>query len=175
MWREIERRDRRLSDIGIGVAGQRPQPGLHRVDALRHAGEVASLNDFLDQPQLLIGDTGVVVPHRYGRRDKRLPDRVGSEFLQSRVGIHGLVVGIGIEQGRGFVGHHLLQDCGDRFALGEPLPPDLGQQPRGIGLVEHDRAGRPAIGKGEPIEVVENPGGREGREPDHGQHPQMRD
>ena len=117
---------------------------------------------------------GIVVPHRHGGGDERLPDRVGSEFLQRRVGIHGLVVGVGVEQGRGFVGHHLLQDRGDRFALGEPLPPDFCQQPRGIGLVEHDRAGRPAIGKGEPIELVQNPGGRDGREPDHRQHPQMR-
>ena len=75
---------------------------------------------------------------------------------------------------RGFVGHHLLQDRGDRFALGKPLPPDFCQQPRGIGLVEHDRAGRPAIGEGEPVELVENPGRRGGRETDDRQHPQMR-
>ena len=123
--REIERRDRRLADIGVDMAGQRPEPGLHRIDALRHAGEVASLNDLLDQPQFLVGDTRIVVPDRYRRGDEGLPDRVGSEFLQGGVGIHGLVVGIGIEQRRGLVGHHLLQDRGDRFALGEPLPPDL--------------------------------------------------
>ena len=111
---------------------------------------------------------GFVVPHGYGCGDKGLADRVGTEFLQRRIGIHGLVVGVGIEQRRGLVGHHLLQDRRDRFALGEPLPPDFGQQPRGIGLVEHDRAGRPAIGKGQPIEFVQNPGrggGRETRRP----------
>ena len=75
---------------------------------------------------------------------------------------------------RGFVGHHLLQDRGDRLALGEPLPPDFGQQPGGIGLVEHDRAGRPAIGEGQPVELVQNPGGRGGRKADDRQHPQMR-
>src|SRR3546814_3356706 len=43
----------------------------------------------------------------------------------------------------------------DRFALGEPLPPDFGQQLRRVGLVEHDRARRPAIGESEPVELVE--------------------
>ena len=172
--REIERRDRRLADIGVDMAGQRPEPGLDRVDALDHAGEVASLDDLLDQPQLLVGDADIVVPDRDRGGDEGLPDRVGAEFLQRRVGIDRLVVGVGVEQRRGFVGHHLLQDRGDRFALGEPLPPDLGQQPRRISLVEHDRAGRPAIGKGEPVEFVQNPGRRRGREPDDRQHPQMR-
>ena len=44
----------------------------------------------------------------------------------------------------------------------------------GVGLVEHDRAGRPAIGKGEPVELVEDAGMGRGRESDHGEHAQMR-
>ncbi len=172
--REIERGDRRLADVGVGVAGQRPQPGLHRIDTLRHAGEVASLNDFLDLAQLLVGDAGIVVPHRHGGGNEGLPDRVGSEFLQRCVGIHGLVVGVGVEQGGRLVGHHLLQDRGNRFPLGKPLPPDFCQQSGGLTLVEHDRAGRPPVGKGEPIEIVQNPRGRDGRESDYRQHAQMR-
>ena len=35
--REIERRDRRLADIGTDVTGQAPEPGLERIDALRNA------------------------------------------------------------------------------------------------------------------------------------------
>ncbi|OIQ67939.1 hypothetical protein GALL_504780 [mine drainage metagenome] len=155
------------------MAGQRPQPGLHRIDAFGHAGEVAALDDLFDQPQLLIGDTGVVVPYRYGGGNEGLPDGVGPEFLQRRVGIQRLVVGVGVEQGRGFVGHHLLQDRGDRFAFGKPLPPDFRQQPRGVGLVEHDRAGRPAIRERKSVELVQNPGGRDGRKSDHRQHSQM--
>ena len=60
------------------------------------------------------------------------------------------------------------------FALGEPLPPDFGQQPGGIGLVEQDRAGRPAIRKGEPIELVQDARGGCGRESDDCEHAQMR-
>src|SRR3546814_18691660 len=63
---------------------------------------------------------------------------------------------VGIDQRRRFVGHYLLEDRRDRFALGEPLPPDLGQQLGRVGLVEQDRACRPAIGKGETIEIVED-------------------
>ena len=54
--REIERRDRRLAHIGVDVAGQRSEPGLDRIDAFGHAGEIAALDDLLDQPELLVGD-----------------------------------------------------------------------------------------------------------------------
>ena len=82
-------------------------------------------------------------------------------------------MGVGVEQARGLVSHHLLEDRCNRFALGEPMAPDFRQQPCGIGPVEHDRAGRPAIGKGKPVQFVQNSGRRDGREADHGQHPQM--
>ena len=141
---------------------------------LDHAGEVAALDDLLDQPQLLVGEARIVVPDGDGRGDVGLADDVGAELLERGVGIHRLVVGVGVEKRRGLVGHHLLEDRGDRFALGEPLPADLRQQLRRVGLVEHDRAGRPAIGEGQPVELVEEAGGRGGRKPDDGQHPQMR-
>src|SRR6266702_3985615 len=60
------------------------------------------------------------------------------------------------------------------FALGEPLPPDFCQQPRCISLVEHDRPRRPAVSECKPVELVQNPGGRDSRKPDHRQYPQMR-
>ena len=129
---------------------------------------------FSTRRSFVVGDAGVVVPDRHGRSDKGLPDGIGSEFLQRRVGIHSLVVGVAIEKRRGFVGHHLLQDRGNRFALGKPLPSDLGQQPRCIGFVEHDRAGRPAIGEGETVELVQNPGRGDGGKADDCQHSQMR-
>ena len=47
--REIERRDRRLADVGVDVTGQAPEPGLGRVDALRDASEIASLNHLLNE------------------------------------------------------------------------------------------------------------------------------
>ena len=140
----------------------------------RHAGEVAALDDLLDQPQLLVGDARIVVPDRDGRGDIGLADDVGAELLKRGVGVHRLVVGVGVEKRRGLVGHHLLQDRRDRFALGEPLPPDLGEQLGRVGLVEHDRARRPAVWEGEPVELVEKAGRGRGREADDGQDAQMR-
>ncbi len=43
---EIERGDRRLTDIGVEMAGQRAEPRLDGVQSLGHAGEVTTLNDF---------------------------------------------------------------------------------------------------------------------------------
>jgi hypothetical protein len=60
-----------------------------------------------------------------------------------------------------------------RLALGEPLPADLGQQLGRVGLVEQDRARRPAIGKGEPVHLVEQAGRGRGRKAGDGQDAQM--
>jgi hypothetical protein len=59
------------------------------------------------------------------------------------------------------------------LALGEPLPPDLGQQLGRVGLVEQDGAGGPAIGKGEPVQFVEQAGRGRGRKAGDGQDAQM--
>ena len=59
-----------------------------------------------------------------------------------------------IEKRGGLVSHHLLEDRHDRLALGEPLPADPGQELGGIGLVERNGAGRPAVWKGQPIEQI---------------------
>jgi hypothetical protein len=49
--RKIERRDRRLADVRVGLAGDGAEPGFDGVDAFDDAGEVARLDDFLDQSQ----------------------------------------------------------------------------------------------------------------------------
>ena len=46
----------------------------------------------------VIGIFGIFIPYAHGGCNKRLPDRVGPEFLQGGVGIDGLVVGVGVEQ-----------------------------------------------------------------------------
>jgi len=84
-----------------------------------------------------------------------LTDEIGAELLKRRIGVERLVGCVAVHQDRRLVGHHLLQDRHDRLALGEPLATDLGEQLGRVGLVEADRACRPAIGKGEPIEIVE--------------------
>ena len=71
--REIERRDRRLADIGVDVTGQASEPGLDRVDALGDAREIASLDNLLHEPKLFVGGThigSVSLPMR-----TRWPDR----------------------------------------------------------------------------------------------------
>jgi hypothetical protein len=49
---EVQGRERRLADIGVEMAGQRTEPGFDSVQGLRHAGEVAALDDLLDGFQL---------------------------------------------------------------------------------------------------------------------------
>ena len=172
--REVERRDRRLADVGVDVAGQAAEPCLDRVHGLAHAGEVAALDGLLDQPQPILGDAGILVPDGDGRRDIGLADEIGAEFLERGVGVERLVGGVAVHQHRRLVGHHLLQDRHDRLALGEPLAADPAEHLRRIRLVETDRARRPAIGKGEPVEIVEQarPGLR--REAHDGEGAQMR-
>ncbi len=136
---EIERRDRRLTHVCIDMAGQTAEPGVHRVHRLDHRREVAALDDLLDQPQFFVGKTRVGVPDRDRGGDIGHAGDVGAELLQGHVRVGGLVGGVGVHQHRLFVGHHLLEDRGNRLALGEPLPPNFGQQLGRVGLVEEDR------------------------------------
>ena len=170
---EINGRDRGLADVGVGVAGQTPQPSLDRVHALGDDSEVAALDDLLHQPQLLGGDGGIAVPYRHRGGDVGHAGVVGAQLLQGGVGIGGLVRGIAVEQRRRLVGHHLFQDRGDGLALGEPLPPDLRQQLGRVGLVEHDRPRRPAILEGQPVQFVEQAGKGRARESDDGERAQV--
>ena len=79
---EIEGRDRRLPHIGIDMPRQAAEPGLDGVHRLDHAGEIAPLNDLLDQAELFIGCTGIAVPDGDRRRDKGLSDLIRTQFLQ---------------------------------------------------------------------------------------------
>ena len=83
-------------------------------------------------------------------------------------------MGIGIQKRGGLVRHHLLQDRGDRLALGKPLTPDPGEELCGICLVEHDSARRPAVRECQPVQLVENPGRGRSRKPHERQNAQMR-
>ena len=78
---EVQRRDRRLPDVGVDMARQRSEPSFNRVDALGNTSEVAALDELLDQSQLLGRYIGVFVPHRDGRGDIGLSDIVVAELL----------------------------------------------------------------------------------------------
>ena len=171
---EVQGRDRRLPDIGVDVTGQAAEPGIRCVDGLGHRGEVAALDHLLDESQLLVGEAWILVPDGDGGGDIGLADQVGAEFLQGQIGIGGLVGGVAVDERRRLVGHHLLQNGGDRLPLGEPLPPDLRQQPHGFGLVEQHRPRRPTISEGEPVQLVEYSGRGRRRESDDRQHAQVR-
>ena len=97
---DVQGRNRRLADVGIDVAGQRAQPGIDGVDGLHHAGEVASLNDLLDQAQPFVRDARILVPDRDRGGDKCLSDQIGAELLQRGVGVDSLVAGVGVDQRR---------------------------------------------------------------------------
>ena len=171
---QVEGRDRRLADIGIDMARQASEPGFDRVDRLAHAGEVAALDGLLHEPKTILSNDGILVPDGHGRGDVGLGHDVGAQLLQGEVGIVRLVGGVGVQQDRGLAGHHLLQDRHDRLALGKPLTADAPQHLGGIGLVEADGARGPPIGKGQPVQVVEQtrPGLR--RKAHDGERPQMR-
>jgi hypothetical protein len=162
--REIQCGNRRLTHVGVGVAWQGPQPGVDGVDRLNHAGEIPALDDLLDQPKLFVRSAEILVPHGHRRGAESLSGDVGTEFLQGCISVDRLVVGVRIQKRRRLVGHDLFQDRGDRLSLGEPLPADLGDELRGVGLVEENCPGRPAVREGETIEFVQDPGGCGGRE-----------
>ena len=65
---EIEGGNRRLAHIGVSLARQRSKPRFDRIDAFGDAGEIAALDDLLDQPELLGRHAGVLVPHRHAWR-----------------------------------------------------------------------------------------------------------
>ena len=153
---------------------QAAEPGLDRIHRLNHAGEIPALDYLFDEAELFVGRRGLVIPNCDSCRDKGFPDLVRAQLLERGIGIHRLVMRVGIEKGRSLVGHHLLQDRGYRLPFREPLPPDPGQEFCRIRLVEHDRAGRPAIGEREAVQVVENPGRRRRRKTYNGQDAQMR-
>ena len=101
-------------------------------------------------------------------------DMVAAERLEREIGVHHLVVGIAVEQLGRLVVDHLAQHRGDRLALVEPLPAQLGQRLGGLGLVERDEARDPAIAEILMVEGVENPGPAEIGETEDGERAQMR-
>ena len=171
---EVQRRDRRLSYVGVNMTGKAPEPGLKSVHTLTHAGEIPPLDDLFDQPQPLVGEPGILVPNRHGGGDIGLTDHVGAEFLQREIGVHRLVGGVAIHQHRRLVGHHLLQDRHDRLALGEPLAADAPHHPGRVGLVETNGAGRPAIGESEAVQIIKEAWPGLGRETHDRQRAQVR-
>jgi hypothetical protein len=83
------------------------------------------------------------------------------------------VVGVGIEQGRLLVEHHLLQDGAQGFALGKPLPPIARKRSMGLRPVERQEARGPSIGDAEPVQIVEHARKGDGRKAQNGNRAKM--
>src|SRR3546814_1648563 len=79
-------------------------------------------------PDLILDPAAIGVGHRDRRGQIAERDMVAAQHLKRQVGIDHLVVGITVEQLRGLVVHDLAQQRGDRLALVEPLPAQLGQR-----------------------------------------------
>src|SRR3546814_13879126 len=81
---------------------------------------------------------------------------------------------ITVEQLRGLVVHDLAQQRGDRLALVEPLPAQLGQRLGRVTLVERDEARDPAISKILMVECIEDARPAHAGEAEHRQRADMR-
>ena len=71
--RQIEGMDERLADIGIDMAGQRPEPGFHRIDAFANSGEARAMDHALDRTQLFLHDMTILVHD--GDRRRQITER----------------------------------------------------------------------------------------------------
>ena len=110
-------------------------------------GEAGAVDDPLDGADLLLRRGAVGVHHGDGGGEVAERDMIAAERLKREVGIDHLVVGIGIEELDRLIVDHLAQQRGDRLAFVEPLPAQLRQRLRRLGLVERDEARHPAVGK----------------------------
>jgi hypothetical protein len=79
--RQVQRRDRRLADVGVDMPGQRAEPGFDGIDAFRDAGEVAALDDLLHEAKFFGRESRIGVPDRDAGGDVGFADIVGAELL----------------------------------------------------------------------------------------------
>ncbi|MCY1351366.1 hypothetical protein D9M69_376300 [compost metagenome] len=171
--RQVEGGHQRLPHIGVGIAGDGRQPGLHGVEALGKCDEAASLDHPLHQSQLLVSDLGIAVAHCHGGGQVAKGDLVGAQFLQRRIGVAGLVRRVAVEQGAFLLEERFAQQRQDALALGEPLPAQAHQFLLGLVLVQADEAGRPAIGDAQAVEVIQQARPGRGGKTAHREHPQV--
>src|SRR3546814_17177225 len=101
------------------MARETPEPGFERVHAFDRAGEVAALDDLLDEPELLGGERRIAIPYGDRRGDISDARLVGAELLERHVGIGRLVRGVAVHEDRRLVGHHFLEDRSEERRVGK--------------------------------------------------------
>src|SRR3546814_15989234 len=82
-----------LPDIRINMAGQRAEPGFHRVDAFSDCGEAESVDDPLDRTDPPIGARATAIRHGDRRGEIADSELNATERLEREIGIVKLVVG----------------------------------------------------------------------------------
>lgn len=78
----LQRVDERLSDVRIGRAGQRREPGLDRIDAFSDRREPEPVDDPLDLPDLVLDPAAIAVGH--GDRRGQIRSGVGRDQRRDR-------------------------------------------------------------------------------------------
>ena len=76
---KVQGGDRWLPDVGVDVAGQRPEPGIDGIDGLGHRGEVAALDHLFYKAELLFGGARIGIPNGDGGGHIGRADEIRSE------------------------------------------------------------------------------------------------
>ncbi len=134
--RQVQRRDDGLAHVGIGVARDRRQPGIHCVQGLGDGDEAAPLDDALHHAQLLVGHSGIGIHDGDGGRQVAESHLIAAQLLQGRIGVGRLVVGVGIDQRAFLLEDGFAQQRDDVLALGEPLAAQAAQFLFCLGFVQ---------------------------------------
>ena len=161
--------DDRLPDVGVCMPRQGSQPCLDRIEALTDRRQTPAVQDPLEFELMLGRNRRRAVPDGHARRDVAERNQVLAQLLQRPIRVGGFHVGIRIDERRFLAEDDLLQHGQHRLALGEPLPPAAPELALRFVLPEDEEPGHPAVGEGKVVEVVQQPGAREVREPEHGQ------
>lgn len=153
--REVQRMNKGCADIGVKMAREAPEPGVDRIDAFADGDKAAAIEDAFNLLRFGVGVGDIDIRNNDAAGEIPKSDIVAPKFLQRRIRVRRLVVGVSVEEDAFLIEQRLLDDCGDRLPLGEPLPAVFADLFGRDLLVERNEPRRPAIGEAEAIERVE--------------------
>ena len=169
---QIEGRDQGASHIGVGLARQGAEPGLHGVEVLDPRRQPLGVQRRLDRPRLGRSPRLGRIHDRHRQGQVAEGAGLGAQHLQSPVALLRLGGGVGVDQGLFLVSDRLPQQGADALSLGKPALAKLDDLPLGFRLVEADPAGAPAIGNGQGPKTIQQAGPRRRRQAAHGHSPE---
>ena len=145
----------RTACVGIGLTGQRPEPCLHRVDALHLGHETEAVRNLLDLADRFIRRLFIPIGDNNGERCKSGAHRIGAQFLQRVVGVFGLVGGVIVHEQRFFTEERFAQQREETLAFRKPALADALHFAAGVLAIERNETAHPAIGERQAIERIE--------------------